>query len=124
MPPKNMKIENAVFYTADGRKIGKIEDCEVFAEAQDDQKPEFLNKAFRLEPIEGTFSASVTEKGKKIIAQLERETAIYWAGNSTNSISSHLAQFAKNRRIRKKHADICVEMLREFQKGGKEGRGC
>lgn len=116
MPPKDMKLENAVFYTADGRKIGKIEDFEVSAEPQDYPKPEFLNKKLVIEPIEGTFSASVTEEGKKIIAQLERATAIYWATISANPKSSHLAQFAKNRRIRKKHADKCVKMFRSAQR--------
>lgn len=124
MPPKNVKLENAVFYTADGRKIGKLADFEIEAPELTECPPEFLKKELHLDPIEGSFEATLTPEGLSFFKQMEYITAIEWATIMGKTRISHLTKFGKNRRIRKKNGDFCVQIFRMFLKGGKKGRGC
>ena len=122
MPPKNMKLENAVLYTADGRKIGRIEDFEIEAPELSECPPEFLKKELHLDPIEGSFEAPLTPEWLSFLKQMEYETAIEWVTIMGKPRISHLAKYGKNRRIRKKNADCCLRIFRWDLKGGK-GRG-
>lgn len=119
MPPKNMKVENAVFYTADGRKIGRIEDFETEAPVWEHDS-EIIGKVQRMDAVEGTFAVDITETGKRLIKQLETEVAIVWAYDFSFARLSHLARFGKNRRIRKKNADACRRHFEKWQRGGKD----
>ena len=122
MPPKNVKLENAVFYTADGRKIGKLADFEIEAPELTECPPEFLKKELHLDPIEGSFEATLTPDGLSFFKQMEYETAIEWVTIMRRPRNAHLAKYGKNRRIRKKNADYCLHIFRRDIKGG-EGRG-
>jgi len=122
MPPKNMKLENAVLYTADGRKIGRIEDFETEAPVWEHDS-EIIGKVQRMDPIEGSFEATLTPEGLSFFKQMEYITAIEWVTIMGRPRIAHLAKYGKNRRIRKKNGDFCVRIFRQFLKGGK-GRGC
>lgn len=122
MPPKNMKLENAVLYTADGRKIGNLADFEIEATVMTEPPPEFLKKELNLDPIEGSFEATLTPDGLSFLKQMEYETAIEWVTIMRRPRIAHLAKYGKNRRIRKKNANYCLRIFRWDLKGGK-GRG-
>ena len=51
MPPKNVKRENDVLYTTDGRKIGRIEDIETTAPVWE-HGSESIGKVQQLDRIE------------------------------------------------------------------------
>lgn len=121
MPPKNMKLENSVLYTADGRKIGKLADFEIEAPVYE-HGSEIIEKVQHLDPIEGSFEATLTPEGRKFFEQIAYITAIEWVTIMRRSRNAHLAKYGKNRRIRKKNADYCLHIFRRDIKGG-EGRG-
>lgn len=121
MPPKNMKLENAVLYTSDGRKIGRIEDFETEAPVWEHDS-EIIGKVQLLDSMEGSLEVTLTPEGRKALKQIEYRAAIIWVTFMGNPRISHLAKYGKNRRIRKKNADFCLRIYRQYLKGGK-GRG-
>lgn len=121
MPPKNKKIENPVLYTSDGQKIGNLADFEIESPFYE-HGSEIIGKVQHLDPIEGSFEATLTLTGRKVLEQMEYITAIEWATIMGRPRIAHIAKYGKNRRIRKKNADFCVRIFRQFLKGGK-GRG-
>lgn len=121
MPPKNMKLENAVLYTSDGRKIAKLADFEIEAPVWE-HGSEIIGKVQMLDSMEGSLEVTLTPEGRKALKQIEYRAAIIWVTFMGRQRISHLAKYGKNRRIRKKNADFCLCIFRQFLKGGK-GRG-
>lgn len=92
MLPKNMKLENAVFYTADGRKIGRIEEIDSISDPFD------LNEGTTIiqdDEFGFTYEVDVIQTLRK---------------NGFTKIT-HKALYSKRWRIRKKYVDLCWELL-------------
>lgn len=118
MPPKNVKLENAVFYTADGRKIGKLADFEIEAPVWEHDS-EIIGKVQNLNPMEVSFEIEQTEATRKFFKELETTIAIDWASVFVSRRISHLARYGKNKRIRKKNADKCLRRYQRRERGFK-----
>ena len=118
MPPKNMKLENAVLYTADGRKIGRIEDFETEAPVFE-HGSEIIGKVQMLDSMEGSLEITLTPEGRKALKQIEYRAAIIWVAFMGDPRISHLAKYGKNRRIRKKNADKCLRRYQRRERGFK-----